>query len=247
MPLANDANPHIFFVDDDPKVLDVVRLIFQEFGVKVSCFGSLRDCLAQLRSELWSSVNSDPKTPCSKNAELPAQAKCINLPLLVMVMRDYSGLEMSVRLLKSGAPACVQERLDWSIFLSRIDLAVTEAMSMGLFLGRRLTRMEMSILCLILNGKSNKEIAYALHRSVRTIEAHRGHIMRKLCVNNLVDLVKKCTAVGLMQLHQTNSSARSLFNREGSLSLVEFQRKVEQMGYAIKEIIKQYPTPEETA
>ncbi|MFQ6036310.1 MAG: response regulator transcription factor [Sedimentisphaerales bacterium] len=63
-----------------------------------------------------------------------------------------------------------------------------------------LTRSEMKVLHFILDGKSNKEIANLLHRSVRTVEVHRSHIMRKLEVDNLVDLVKRAAAMGLVDL-----------------------------------------------
>ena len=57
-----------------------------------------------------------------------------------------------------------------------------------------LTETENKILGLIMQGKSSKEIAFQLKRSVRTIEGHRAHIMQKLGVNNLVELTKKATA-----------------------------------------------------
>jgi len=63
-----------------------------------------------------------------------------------------------------------------------------------------LTRTEMKVLHFILDGKSNKEIAHELHRSVRTVEVHRSHIMRKLGVDNLVDLVKRAAAMGLFDM-----------------------------------------------
>jgi DNA-binding CsgD family transcriptional regulator len=62
--------------------------------------------------------------------------------------------------------------------------------------GKPLTRSERIVLCLILEGISNKRIAYILERSERTVEVHRGRIMRKLGVDNVVDLVKKSTAMG---------------------------------------------------
>jgi DNA-binding NarL/FixJ family response regulator len=62
--------------------------------------------------------------------------------------------------------------------------------------GKPLTRTERIVLCLILEGISNKRIAYILERSERTIEVHRSRVMRKLGVDNLVDLVKKSTAMG---------------------------------------------------
>jgi PAS domain S-box-containing protein len=54
-----------------------------------------------------------------------------------------------------------------------------------------LTKTERIILDVILQGKSNKEIAKILNRSVRTVEDHRAHIMHKLNAGNLVELVQK--------------------------------------------------------
>jgi len=56
--------------------------------------------------------------------------------------------------------------------------------------GEPLTKREAEILKLIISGKSNKEIARILYRSKRTVESHRDHIMHKLGVNNVADLVK---------------------------------------------------------
>ncbi len=60
-----------------------------------------------------------------------------------------------------------------------------------------LTQTEMKILKIILTGKSNKEIAYGLGRSTRTIEDHRAHIMHKLGVDNVVDLTRKALGYGI--------------------------------------------------
>ena len=56
---------------------------------------------------------------------------------------------------------------------------------------KALTPAEKKVLRQIIKGKSNGEVAYALGRSVRTIEDHRSHIMRKLGANNLVELIRK--------------------------------------------------------
>ena len=68
-----------------------------------------------------------------------------------------------------------------------------------------LTRTEMKVLNFILDGKSNKEIANLFHRSVRTIEVHRSHIMCKFGVDNLVDLVKRAAMMGLFNLPNNNN------------------------------------------
>ena len=53
---------------------------------------------------------------------------------------------------------------------------------------------------MVIDGKSNKEIALMLHRSIRTVEVHRARLMHKLKADNLVDLVKRAVAIGLIEL-----------------------------------------------
>jgi DNA-binding NarL/FixJ family response regulator len=53
-----------------------------------------------------------------------------------------------------------------------------------------LTAREREIVQLLAEGKSNKEVASILRISVKTAETHRGHIMAKLNLRNLCDLVR---------------------------------------------------------
>lgn len=53
-----------------------------------------------------------------------------------------------------------------------------------------LTEKERAIFALITTGKSNAEVAEALHLSPRTVETYRAHLMEKLLVEDLVGLVK---------------------------------------------------------
>jgi DNA-binding NarL/FixJ family response regulator len=54
-----------------------------------------------------------------------------------------------------------------------------------------LTRREREILRMVIDGQPNKQIADALGKSVRTVETHRFNIMKKLSVNNAIDMVNK--------------------------------------------------------
>jgi DNA-binding NarL/FixJ family response regulator len=53
-----------------------------------------------------------------------------------------------------------------------------------------LTKREIEILKLIVDGKSSREIANHLFISIRTVENHRANIMEKMGVKKTVDLVK---------------------------------------------------------
>jgi len=52
-----------------------------------------------------------------------------------------------------------------------------------------LTSRELQILGLLAEGKANKQVAAALGVSVRTVEAHRASLMRKLDLHSLRDLI----------------------------------------------------------
>lgn len=61
-----------------------------------------------------------------------------------------------------------------------------------------LTKREKEILRMVIDGKHNKEIADASGKSVRTIETHRFNIMKKLGVNNAIDMVNKAVKENLV-------------------------------------------------
>ena len=58
----------------------------------------------------------------------------------------------------------------------------------------RLTPREREVLMKIMEGLLNKEIAFDLAISERTVKAHRGQIMGKMQARSVVDLVKMCYA-----------------------------------------------------
>jgi len=61
----------------------------------------------------------------------------------------------------------------------------------------KLTAKEFQMLELVVQGKSNAEIATALHKATGTINIHRVSIMHKLDVHTVVDLVHFCHKNGL--------------------------------------------------
>lgn len=53
-----------------------------------------------------------------------------------------------------------------------------------------LTKRELEILKLIVEGKTSKQIAQQLYISPRTVDTHRANLMQKLGLNNIADLVR---------------------------------------------------------
>lgn len=64
----------------------------------------------------------------------------------------------------------------------------------------KLTPREIEVLRLITGGLNTKEVAYELKLSIKTIETYRLQIMRKLKINNIVELVKYAIREGLAEL-----------------------------------------------
>lgn len=60
-----------------------------------------------------------------------------------------------------------------------------------------LSSREREVLQMLAEGKTNKEIAGVLNLSVYTVDAHRGHIMEKLNLHSISDLVRFAVRNGL--------------------------------------------------
>lgn len=63
-----------------------------------------------------------------------------------------------------------------------------------------LTAREQEILQLIWNGCKNKEVAHRLKISVKTVEAHRANMMKKVRVSNTAQLLKSAIQDGMLAI-----------------------------------------------
>jgi DNA-binding NarL/FixJ family response regulator len=62
-----------------------------------------------------------------------------------------------------------------------------------------LTSREMEVLQLIAEGKANKETAADLGISIKTVEKHRGHLMKKLDIHDTAGLTRHAIAAGIIE------------------------------------------------
>ncbi|MHC4536373.1 MAG: response regulator transcription factor [Planctomycetota bacterium] len=200
--VANFTKRHIIFVGDKPKVRKMVDCSLQEAGFDISCHFRISSCIEQLRSRRPCDLFIfDVKMPRTKGIETLTKVKCVVPSLPVLVIIGHGDVTTAATAIKAGASDVIEKPLNKENFLSVVELTLKGNTRPHPLVNGALTNTEMGILFLILDGKSNKEIAYLLHRSVRTIEVHRSHIMRKLGVDNVVHLVEKSIAMGLIELH----------------------------------------------
>jgi len=125
--------------------------------------------------------------------------------VLVLTMHDAEQLVREVLgagargyVLKSDAShelvAAVQALLEHKTFLSPgVSKLVVEGYLRGSELetpADRLTPREREIVQLVAEGKSNKEVSAVLNISIKTVEAHRSHLMHKLNLSSVSQLVR---------------------------------------------------------
>jgi len=188
---------HIFVVDDDSCILEAVCLNLKNAQYNCTCFKSAKDCLEKLRPQSCDLLITDVKMPDKDGIELLSEAKKITPFLPVLIITSYGDIPLAVRAVKAGAEDFIEKPLQWKSFLDVVQSVLEQVDLSGIVKGNHVTRTEAAILHLILQGKTSREVADILDRSVRTIEVHRSHIMHKLGVENIVDLVKKASAMGL--------------------------------------------------
>lgn len=195
--MPSKSKAQIFVVDDDTCILDSVAVFLNKAGLECTCFESAEACLDYLRRENCDLLITDIRMPGMDGMELLVEVKKIVPWMPVLIMTSYSDVPLVVKAVKKGAADFVEKPLEWGKFLALVKLIVEQNDLGNLFKGKPLTKTEKNVLWLILQGKTNKEMASVLCRSVRTVEVHRSHIMQKLDADSIVDLVRRATALGL--------------------------------------------------
>jgi len=81
--------------------------------------------------------------------------------------------------------------------LSRLGPAVDAAIALRRPLAK-LSSRQLEVLRLVAQGETTSEIARRLKVSVKTVEAHRAEVMKRLGIHNLAGLVRFAIRIGLI-------------------------------------------------
>ncbi len=134
----------------------------------------------------------------------------------VLVVTMHAEEEFIVRSLENGASgylikeAAADQLVEAVRTVARGDLYLGPGVPRGV-LGRltsgrdadpynQLTTREREVLQLIAEGKTNRTIAEMLELSVKTVDTHRAHLMRKLDIHDQTSLVKYAIRRGIVQI-----------------------------------------------
>jgi two-component system, NarL family, invasion response regulator UvrY len=62
-----------------------------------------------------------------------------------------------------------------------------------------LSKREFQVMCYLANGMTNREIAQLLEISIKTVDTHRGHVLKKLKLRNNSDITRFAIQNGYIQ------------------------------------------------
>ena len=169
----------VFFVDDDAGIRSLVAAELERMNCNVICFDNGIDCLEQIGKQNCNLLITDLRMPGMDGLALLEEVRRIAPWISVVIMSGFGDIEMSVRAIKSGAVDFIEKNPDMKAFREKIRSILDRGDYLGALVGKRLTKVEKKVLKLILEGKGNKQAAYSLDRTVRTIERHRSAIIFK--------------------------------------------------------------------
>jgi FixJ family two-component response regulator len=139
--------------------------------------------------------------------ELQGELHQRGILLPIVFLTGHGDIPMSVRAIKGGAEDFLSKPVSRKTLLEVVERALercqrTREQYAHLASLRAhvdtLTPRETEVFTLVVRGKLNKQIAYQLGASERTIKAHRHSIMAKLGVQSLAEAVSLAERLGLL-------------------------------------------------
>jgi len=131
---------------------------------------------------------------------LLAEAKRLCPWVTTFALIDQGNVPGAIQAMKAGAADCLERPLTEEGLRCAIEPALAWTREKRPAPDAGLTRMETRVLNLVSTGQTSDQIAAMLHRSRRTVDVHRGHIMHKLGVSGTMDLIKEAARRGLIRL-----------------------------------------------
>lgn len=197
-------NRPVSVIDDDPDVLDSIRMLLEAKGMTVQCHVSAIDFLATDRQV--NCIVSDVRMPAMSGLELIGELKKRNDDSPVILLTGHGDIELAVQAIKAGALDFIEKPFEADRLINAVRDAIAksrkqtaESESVRDLRDRHasLSDRQKETMALLIQGMANKEIASRLGISPRTVEIHRTWVMNKMAAKTLADLVRMGLTLGL--------------------------------------------------
>ena len=189
----------VFVVDDDPLIRNSLEQLIKSVGLKAYSFSSAQEFLEKDLPDEACCLILDIRMPRLSGLDLQDELEKRSLTIPIIFITGHGTVSMSVRAMKAGAVDFLQKPFEDQELLDAIHNAIEQNRQTRIEqaeikeIKRRvesLTPREYEVLCLVAAGMLNKQIAYDLQMSENTVKTHRAHIMKKMKIESLADLVR---------------------------------------------------------
>ena len=196
----------VFIVDDDTPFLRSVSRLLTAVGYSVEAFTCAHDFFARSAPERPGCVVADVQMSGINGLQLQEALRKSANPLPVIFLTGQGDIPTTVNAMRRGAEDFLTKRASQEDLLAAIERAFErDARERQQRQHQReltsrfgeLSEREKEVMCHVVQGKMNKEIAAALNINLRTVKLHRTNLTRKLNVQSVAELTRLVDETGL--------------------------------------------------
>ena len=193
------TSPRIFIVDDDIAFSRSLARLVKSIGFDVETYTSAEEFLETRPYKGISCLLLDVRMPGLTGPVLQRELTNRNITMPVIFLTAHGDVPTGVKAMKDGAIDFLLKPVEEKKLFEVIDKALDKDMQLKKEqkevdrinrLLASLTPRENEILRWIITGMLNKQIAFSLEISERTVKAHRSQVMYKLKVVSVAELVR---------------------------------------------------------
>lgn len=203
LPLASDPSELVYVVDDDDGLRSALGILLQEYGLSVRLCASANEFMDIYEPRARNCLLLDLHMPRISGVELQRIMKEKGIDIPTIILTGHGDVPLAVQTIKAGARDFIEKPFDEQILLDTVSRALSDDShkspdDINPALLSKLTKREHEIAFLVYEGKKNKEIAYSLGISIRTVENHRAKIMKKLQIRSSSQLIRLFSTSNLL-------------------------------------------------
>jgi FixJ family two-component response regulator len=189
----------VFAVDDDPGVLKALERVLRANSFAVEAFTSPAAFLEHPRFDGIACLLLDLKMPGLTGLDVQGEMSRKGILMPIIFLSAEGDVPSTARAMREGAIDFLVKPVDEQQLLDALERARLQAVALHQQKHRereaeerlaRLTRREREVCELVAQGLLNKQIAYELGMSEKTVKVHRGRVTRKLNVDSVAALVR---------------------------------------------------------
>ena len=195
-------------IDDDEGLRESLAFLLRSAALEVRSFESAKAFLQALPDAAPSCVITDVRMPDISGIELLRRLKELKIGVPVIVITGHGDIALAVEAMKMGAADFFEKPFDDDLLLASVRAALRQQADQTKRGAERaeiehriatLSSREKDVLAGLIEGRANKQIAFELGISPRTVEIYRANVMNKTQANSLSELVRMALVTGALR------------------------------------------------